>query len=112
MYKRQDITEFYDEYKNGLFVEIDDYALNNNMYYINLDYSKRQTVCPEDFKVTCEGKEISALTLQKNEAVKLSVNNLGNANLSNFGWETDDASKESLKTEKFSAWALAQPTLP
>ena len=36
-----DITEFYDEYKNGLFVEIDDYALNNNMYYINLDYSKR-----------------------------------------------------------------------
>ena len=20
------------------------------MYYINLDYSKRQTVCPEDFK--------------------------------------------------------------
>lgn len=92
-----DITEFYDEYKNGLFVEIDDYALNNNMYYINLDYSKRQTVCPEDFKVTYEGKEISALTLQKNEAVKLSVNNLGNANLSNFGWETDDASKAIVK---------------
>ncbi|MDE7162880.1 MAG: leucine-rich repeat protein [Clostridia bacterium] len=83
-----DITDIYDDYKGRLFVEIDDYALNNSVYYINPDYTKTN-VCPADFKVTKDGAELAENTeivIPKNTTVKLGVDNAGDANVSNFNW--------------------------
>ena len=82
------ITDIYNDYKGRLFVEIDDYALNNNMYYINLDYSKTNA-CPEEFKVLKDGVELaerSTITIPKNTSVKLGIESTGSANISNFDW--------------------------
>ncbi|MDE6373445.1 MAG: leucine-rich repeat protein, partial [Clostridia bacterium] len=92
-----DITDIYEDYKGGLFVEIQDYALNSNMYYINTDYSQTSSVCPSDFKLMLDGKEITELTIEKNTVTKLSLSNLGSANLSNFIWETNDPNIVAIK---------------
>ena len=83
-----DITEFYEKYGGGLWVELDDYALNSNLYYVYLDNAQTAVTCPQDFKVTYNGEAITAITVNKNEPVKLSVDNLGDANLANFTWST------------------------
>lgn len=93
-----DITDFYDEYKERIFVEIDDYALNNNTYYLNLNYSKTTAVCPGDFKLTYQNKEVSAngtidtLKVEKNTVFKFGIENAGNADLSNFDWSISGSS--------------------
>ncbi|MDE6790596.1 MAG: leucine-rich repeat protein [Clostridia bacterium] len=80
-----DVTEFYETYKGRLFVEIDDYALNHNVYAIDTAPNLAETsVCPTDFKIA-QGDKI---TIAKNTATKLSIENIGSANISNFVWRT------------------------
>ncbi|MDE6076010.1 MAG: hypothetical protein K2G26_06200, partial [Clostridia bacterium] len=80
-----DVTEFYETYKGRLFVEIDDYALNHNVYAIDTSPNLAETtVCPTNFKIA-QGSQI---TIAKNTATKLSIENIGSANISNFVWRT------------------------
>lgn len=81
-----DITDIYEEYGNRLYVEVDDYAMNHNVYALNINSSTISSA-PSDFTIA-EGSEI---TIGVNETKKLTINNLGNANISNFSWRTDRA---------------------
>ena len=81
-----DITDIYEDYKGNLYVELDDYAINSNVYQINLEHSRTTAVCPSDFNVTLNGKVVTEITVPLNTAVKLGIDNLGGANLSNFNW--------------------------
>ncbi|MGN1061055.1 MAG: S8 family serine peptidase, partial [Candidatus Coproplasma sp.] len=85
-----DVTEFYDDYKGNLFVEVQDYAMNYNVYVIEKSYSEG-ALCPTDWSVS------PTLTLDKNTTAKIEVTNLGNANLSNFVWTSDDESIAKVK---------------
>ncbi|MDE6558242.1 MAG: leucine-rich repeat protein [Clostridia bacterium] len=87
-----DITEFYDDYKGRLFVEIDDYALNHNVYGISLNYSL-STNAPESFTF----KEGSEITIKTNEAVKLTVENLGSSSVSNLSWRVGNENVAKVK---------------
>lgn len=89
-----DVTEFYETYKGRLFVEIDDYALNHNVYAIETSPNLAETsVCPSDFKI----EQGSTITIAKNTATKLSIENIGSANLSNFVWRTTNPDTVQVK---------------
>lgn len=89
-----DVTEFYEKYKGRLFVEIDDYALNHNVYAIDTSPNLAETtVCPTNFKIA-QGSQI---TIAKNTATKLSIENIGSANLSNFVWRTTNPDTVQVK---------------
>ncbi len=92
-----DITDYYEDYKGRLFVELQDYALNSNMYYLDFNYSQTSSVCPTDFTVMYDGKNVNTLTIDKNSAATLSIGNIGNANLSNFIWESNHPEIVSVK---------------
>lgn len=81
-----EITDLYETYKGMLYVEVDDYALNHNIYAIDLNYSST-SVCPADFTFSA-GSEI---TIQKNKTATLTIDNLGSASLSNFIWSTSNS---------------------
>lgn len=85
-----DVTEFYDDYKGNLYVELQDYAMNHNVYVIDKDYSEG-AVCPTDWSVS------PTLTLEKNTTSKVKIENIGNANLSNFVWSSNDESVAMVK---------------
>ncbi len=86
-----DVTDFYEEYRGNLFVEIDDYAMNHNVYEIQSFSHAEGAVCPTDWSVK------DTLTLDKNTAAKVSIENIGNANASNFTWSSDDESIAMVK---------------
>ena len=99
-----DITEFYEEYKGRLWVEIDDYALNHNTYNLDLNYTKTSSVTPGDFTVTFDGKavdDMQTVKIEKNTAVKFGVESEDtvktNWDLSNFGWSTGNPHVATVK---------------
>ena len=81
-----EITDLYNSYQDELFIELDDYALNSNMYWIDMSHARTASVCTTDFAITQNGKEITEITIAKNQAVKLGLSGLGDANISNFDW--------------------------
>lgn len=85
-----EVTDFYDDYKGNLFVEVQDYAMNYNVYVIDKGYSEG-ALCPSDWSVD------STLTLAKNTATTVQINNIGNANASNFIWTSYDESVAIVK---------------
>lgn len=84
-----DVTDFYEEYRGNLFVEIDDYAMNHNIYVI--DTFSEGTLCPTDWTVK------DTLTLDKNTTAKVAIENIGSANASNFIWSSSDESVAIVK---------------
>ena len=85
-----EVTEFYDDYKGNLFVEVQDYAMNYNVYVVEKSYSEG-AACPTDWSVK------DTLTVDKNATAKIEINNIGNANLSNFVWTSDNESVAKVK---------------
>lgn len=96
-----DITDLYEDYKGNLYVELDDYALNNNVYMIDLAYSKQTAVCPSDFEITLNGQVVSEITVPVNTAVKLDVKNSVGANATNFNWDLQSPYAEVKNGEVF-----------
>ncbi len=76
-----DITDLYDKYQNRLYVQIDDYALNHNVYTLSLA-SSAIVGLPSEATIA-EGDEI---TIGVNEAKQLTLNFAGDKNKSNFIW--------------------------
>ena len=93
-----DITELYEEYSGKLFVEIDDYALNHNLYAITLNHSQTASA-PQEFKIA----EGSSITIGKNQSVKLNIENIGDASLSNFSWRSGSPAVKVKDGEIFGA---------
>lgn len=85
-----EVTDFYDDYKGNLYVEVQDYAMNHNVYAIEKDYSEG-ALCPTDWSVS------PTLTLDKNTTTKVEIENIGSANLSNFVWSSKDESVAVVK---------------
>ncbi len=110
-----EITEFYEDYRGKLWVEIDDYALNHNTYSLSLDYMRTTSVAPSDFTLTLDGKPVTTdynhpITVQQNTTVKFGVqsndSSKTNWDLSNFDWATSDSYVASVKNgEVFGAHA-------
>lgn len=87
-----EITEFYESYRGNLFVEIDDYALNHNIYVIDSLGHSEGALVPSGWSVAS-----NTLTVDKNSTAKIEINGIGNANLSNFNWQSLDTSVVKVK---------------
>ena len=79
-----EITDIYDEYKDKLYLQVDDYALNHSVYYLNLNNRSAQ-VTPDSFELA-EGEENISLDIY--EAHKVSLVYDGSGNISNFFWSS------------------------
>ncbi|MDE7086592.1 MAG: leucine-rich repeat protein, partial [Clostridia bacterium] len=85
-----DITQFYADYKGKLFVELDDYALNHNVYSIMLDYAQ-SAASSEDFTLLGTGTggrltEISEITVKKNQTATITIGNAAGSHAANYTW--------------------------
>ena len=99
-----EITDFYEEYKGRLWVEIDDYALNHNTYNLDLNYTKTSSVTPGNFTLTYGGEKLDegeTVTIEKNAAVKFGIDNADESktswDLSNFDWSTGNSGVAKVK---------------
>ena len=87
-----EITDFYEKYKDRLYVQIDDYALNYNVYAINLETSKENNL-PADFSF----KDGTELTIGVNQAKRIELNYEGDKNIANFKWESSNPAVVKVK---------------
>ncbi|MGN1104553.1 MAG: leucine-rich repeat protein, partial [Candidatus Coproplasma sp.] len=85
-----EVTDFYEEYAGNLFVEVQDYAMNYNVYVIEQAYAEG-ALCPTDWSVS------PTLSVDKNSTAKVTINNIGKANASNFVWASLDESVVTVK---------------
>lgn len=82
-----EITEFYEKYKDRLYVQIDDYALNHNVYTLNFDNSKTVDL-PDEFEIVT-GTD-GEITIGLNECVKIELAYEGNQNPSSFEYTSSN----------------------
>ncbi len=104
-----EITDFYEQYKNRLYVQVDDYALNHNVYSINFNTSNQNGASDEfDFvtndRVTAtQGSSATDvtynLTIEKNELYTVALN-CGTSNPSNYTWSTYNRNIVSVKNNQ------------
>lgn len=84
-----EVTDIWDEYKNNLYVQIDDYALNHSSYYLgvmngaanDVTTALNKSVLPDEFDLA-PGEE--NITIDIYEAHKIGLVYEGNADISNF----------------------------
>lgn len=88
-----EITDVYEKYNDQLYVQIDDFALNHSVYYLNLN-NARESVSSEDFKLAA-GEDKLSLDIYETHKVKLNYD--GDANISNFTWDSLDKSVADVK---------------
>ncbi|MGN1373342.1 MAG: leucine-rich repeat protein [Candidatus Coproplasma sp.] len=99
-----EVTDFYEEYAGNLFVEVQDYAMNYNVYVIDKSTSEG-ALCPTDWSVS------STLTVDKNSTAKVTINNIGKANASNFIWSSLDESVAMVKNGEVFGVAAGTTTI-
>lgn len=87
-----EITDIYDSYKE-LYVQIDDYALNHSVYFINLNNANPNT-SSDEFELA-SGEDKLSLDIYETHTVKLNYS--GDANISNFTWGSTDVSVVGVK---------------
>ena len=91
-----DVTDIYEKYKDNLYIQIDDYALNHNVFQISFDTANAGNqgndfnfVTNDRVTVTNErGESVYNLTLEVNEAYKVALD-CGTGNVSNYQWGTN-----------------------
>ena len=81
-----EITDLYEKYKDSLYVQVDDYALNHSVYWLNLS-EDNQSLAPDSFELA-EGEESINLDVYETHTVKLNYE--GDGNISNFKWSSND----------------------
>lgn len=87
-----DITHIYDAYSKGeisLYVQLDDYALNHMVYSLNMFLEPELPTSFEiaqDDRITVGSNGVKELTIGVNEAFKFSLDNIGEANIADFTW--------------------------
>lgn len=81
-----DITDIYENYKDLLYVQVDDYALNHSQYWLNLS-SANLNLAPEEFELA-DGEESIELDMYESHMVSLIYS--GDGNLSNFEWSSNN----------------------
>lgn len=81
-----EITDLYEKYKDSLYVQLDDYALNHSVYWLNLSECN-QAPAPDYFELA-DGE--SELTLGVFDTHTVKLNYSGDGNLSNFKWSSNN----------------------
>ncbi|MGN0807881.1 MAG: leucine-rich repeat protein [Candidatus Coproplasma sp.] len=99
-----EVTDFYEEYAGNLFVEVQDYAMNYNVYVIEPVHSE-DALCPTDWTVS------PTLSLEKNTTAKVTIDNIGSANASNFSWSSDNESIAIVKNGEVFGVAAGTTTI-
>lgn len=113
-----EITDIYQEYRNRLYVQLDDYALNHTVY--GIDFSTANTSSAEsDFEFVLNDRVTKTqnasgvvsynLTIEKNEMYRVELNS-GNANASNYTWRTSNQNRISLRNNEI--FGLSATTTP
>lgn len=87
-----EITDLVNEYRDSLYIQVVDYALNYSVYQISFSNSKAAPL-PETFSLAADDKIVEengeyVLTLGLNETHTIKLDYTGNANLSNFNWRS------------------------
>lgn len=86
-----DITDIIDDYKDKLYIQVDDYALNHSVYSVSFSSNNKANL-PDSFEISANdrittGKDgMKEITIGVNEAFKVNLDYEGEANLSNFTW--------------------------
>lgn len=88
-----EITDIYEQYGDKLYVQFDDYALNHAVYYINIPNANSNPT-PSTFELA-PGEE--AISLDIYETHKVSLIYSGDANLSNFSWDSSNKNVVAVK---------------
>ena len=89
-----DITDFYEKYKNRLYIQIDDYALNHNVYSINFMMSNsNENVMPDTFEIAGNGN----VNIGINQTATINLNYEGHAHLANFIWTSSNPEVASVR---------------
>lgn len=86
-----DITDLYDQYKDKLYVQIDDYALNRRTYQLSLTAAQKDDL-PGQIEIA-DGD----ITLGVNETQTLEINYEGEADKSSFIWSSSNESVVKVK---------------
>lgn len=81
-----DITDIYEDYKDLLYVQLDDYALNHSQYWLNLSKANLN-LAPEEFELA-DGEDEIKLDIYQSHTVSLVYS--GDGNLSNFEWSSNN----------------------
>lgn len=102
-----EITDIYDKYKDSLYVQIDDYALNHSIYWLNL--SKCNTVVAPDYFELADGEATLELDIYETHTVKLNYD--GDANISNFQWTSNNRSVADVKNGEIVGLAPGKATI-
>lgn len=88
-----EITDLYDKYKDSFYIQIDDYALNHSVYWLNLSECN-QSLAPDHFELA-DGEAEIELDIYETHTVSLSYS--GEGNLSNFKWSSNNRSVADVK---------------
>lgn len=88
-----EITDIYEKYKDSLYLQIDDYALNHSVYALNLS-AKNSGSTPDKFDLV-KGEENLSLDIYETHKVSLSYE--GDASISNFTWSSNNGSVAAVK---------------
>ncbi len=102
-----EITDIYEKYKDSLYVQVDDYALNHSVYWLNLSKCN-QTLAPDYFELA-EGEE--SVTLGVYETHTVALNYDGDGNLSNFAWSSNNRSVADVKNGEIVGLAPGTATI-
>lgn len=90
-----DITDIYEKYQGDLYIQVDDYAVNSCLYQLDLN-AANASVLPEgaDFALAT-GEDVINLGLYETHKVNLVYS--GEADLSNFKWESTNEKVAKVK---------------
>lgn len=103
-----DITDIYEDYKDKLYVQLDDYALNHSNYWLNLS-AANLSVAPDEFELA-EGEDAITLNIYGSHTVQLE-NFTGNGTLSNFDWSSNNRSVAEVKNGEIVGLSVGTATI-
>ncbi len=102
-----DITDIYENYKDLLYVQLDDYALNHSQYWLNLS-NANMNLAPETFELA-DGEE--SIELDKYESHTVSLIYSGDGNLSNFSWSSNNTAVAIVKNGEIVGLSTGKATI-
>lgn len=103
-----DITDIYEEYGKQLYLQIDDYALNGCLYQVDIAQANAAQTPDAGFTLA-SGEE--NITLGIYETHKVSLKNIGNANLSNFVWSSGNPTVANVKNGEIVGLKAGETTI-
>lgn len=85
-----EITDLYEQYGSSLYVQVDDYSLNNSLYALDLS-KENADILPTEFELADGGKMtvkdgVGNVSLNIYETYKVAMEYEGTADRSNFTW--------------------------